>query len=202
MSESRPVGVIVLCGGTSRRFGGIDKTDQSLGAATVLDSLLTALPAGWPVVCVGTPRRVARPVTWTVEDPPRGGPVAGIAAGLGALTCADDKREAIVVVLAGDQPFVGGIAEELVRALATAPADVDGVAARGEDGEVQLLAAAYRCGPLAERLAGDVANRGVYATLAPLHVEPLTVARAATLDVDTPADLARAIDLSDRSPRG
>ena len=39
-----PVAAVVLCGGTSRRFGGVDKTAQVLGSATVLDSLLDALP--------------------------------------------------------------------------------------------------------------------------------------------------------------
>ena len=74
--------VIVLCGGTSRRLGGVDKTRESLSGTTVLDYLLDDLPPGWPVVCVGEMRATTRSVQWCRESPAGGGPVAGIAAGL------------------------------------------------------------------------------------------------------------------------
>ena len=77
---------------------GRDKLAEPLGSATVLDVTLAGLPAGWPVVCVGPERPTARPVTWTVEQPPGGGPVPAIAAGLAHVTTP------VVVVLAGDMP--------------------------------------------------------------------------------------------------
>ena len=104
-----PVAAVVLCGGTSRRFGGVDKTAQTLGSGTVLDSLLDALPPDWPVTCVGVPRPTVRPVSWTREDPPLGGPVAGIAAGLGTV------EAPIVVVVAGDQPLAGAGARRVAQ---------------------------------------------------------------------------------------
>src|SRR5699024_2806292 len=116
------VGAIVLCGGTSRRMGGTDKTALPLGGATVLDHLLDALPADWPVVCAGVERPTRRKVGWTREDPPGGGPVAGIAAGLDAVARAAAGADpatgiavepVVVVVLAGDQPFAGPAAGEL-----------------------------------------------------------------------------------------
>lgn len=189
------VAAIVLCGGTSRRFGGIDKTNQPFGAATVLDHLLTQLPAEWPVACVGEPREVVRPVgralVWTREEPIFAGPVAGIAAGLAAHT-ADMP---IVVVLAGDQPFAGEVALDLVTALRTADPSIDGVAAQQGDGRPQLLLAAYRRNPLTALLTGDLTDAGVYRTLAPLRLASVPVQARATLDVDAPADLERARDV-------
>ena len=225
------VAAIVLCGGTSRRFGGVDKTQQLVGEHTVLDTLLDALPAEWPLTCVGVPRPTTRPVTWTREDPPLGGPVAGIAAGLAA-----SPQTAYVVVLAGDQPHAGPAALAVAQALASSDAEpvvergeatepttrtgtsgrtgttaptgataptssphgpgsasrVDAVAARGGDGRPALLLAAYRRGSLLAALRGDVRDLGVYRTLAGLHVETVDVPAAQGLDVDTPADLARA----------
>ena len=52
--------VVALAGGESRRFGS-DKLAAAVGATTVLDHLLSALPDEWPVVVVGAPRATTRP---------------------------------------------------------------------------------------------------------------------------------------------
>lgn len=123
-----PAHAIVLCGGTSRRMGVADKTALPLvDGASVLDAVLTGLPAGWQVTCVGDSRPTSRPVTWTREDPPGGGPTAGIRAGLEA--CGELAEDAPVLVVAGDQPFAGAAGEELVEALCAADPQVDAVAA-------------------------------------------------------------------------
>lgn len=186
-SSDLPVAAVVLCGGTSRRFGGVDKTRQLLGGRTVLDTLLDALPAAWPVTCVGVARPTTRRVAWAREDPPLGGPAAGIAAGLTAIPTTE-----YVVVLAGDQPHAGPAAPLVADALAAQAPGVDGVAARGADGRPALLLAAYRRDPLRAALAGDVRDQGVYRTLARLRIEVVDVPEAQALDVDTPADLSRA----------
>src|ERR1019366_10378875 len=80
-------GAIVLCGGTSRRLAGRDKTRESRAGTRILDHLLDALPSGWAVVCVGEERATTRSVGWCRESPAGGGPVAGIAAGLEQLEC-------------------------------------------------------------------------------------------------------------------
>ena len=95
------VTVVVLAGGTSRRFGS-DKLDARLRGLTVLGSVVGSLPARWPVVVVGPPRDCGRAVTWTREDPPGGGPLAGVAAGV------DVVQTEIVAVVAGDMPFRPG----------------------------------------------------------------------------------------------
>lgn len=172
-------GVVLPCGGESSRFGS-DKTAAQLGGTTVLDHILGELPPTWPVVCVGTARPTVRPVQWTREDPPLGGPVAGIEAGLAVME--DD----IVVVLAGDQPFGGRHAAPSVEMLIAQPEKVDGVVVNG-----QFLLGAYRREALVRVTTGR-ANASVRSTLGTLRVMAREVPAVEVLDVDTPADLDRA----------
>ncbi len=208
------VTALVLCGGTSARLaaaGIADKTAARVGERPILDHLLNGLPDSWPVVCVGARRpmqdRTPYPVQWTREEPPGGGPVAGIVAGLALVSTP------ITVVLAGDQPFAADAARLLAEALAatqpghagarteTQPsgdlpegADVDAVCALDASGRPQLLLAAYRTVALRAALpapenARDIA---VHRTLSGLRRRDLPVPADLTLDVDTPVDLATA----------
>lgn len=198
---------IVLCGGRSRRMGGTDKTALPLGDRTVLDHLLDALPARWRVVCVGVERPTRRDVSWTREQPPGGGPVAGIAAGLDAL----DALEAlgavdtdVVVVLAGDQPFAGPAAVELARVLledaaAAAPVDeatapVDAATALDGEGRRQPLLTAYRTAALRRAVPEPAADTPARHLLGGLHVVEVPQPGQRTEDVDTPEALERARD--------
>lgn len=179
------IAAVVLCGGTSKRMGGTDKTAADLRGRSVLDTLLDSLPAEWTVVCVGEPRDVTRDVLWTREDPPLGGPVAGLAAGVRAAAAAAD----VIVALAGDQPFAGPTGRDCAAALVAAPADLDGVAALQEDGRLQPLLAAYHRAPLSRALDVATPDSGVYKALSSLHVSGVSADAHATLDVDTPDDL-------------
>ena len=182
---------VVLCGGTSARLGGGDKTARDLGAATVLDTLLMGLPDEWGVVCVGEARPTTRGVTWTREDPPLGGPLAGVAAGLAHVTVPT------VVVLAGDQPFAADAARVVATALHDAAPETDGVLATQADGRGQPLLAAYRTHALRAVIPTDPSGHGVHRTVAPLRLAQVDVTPTSTLDVDTPADLAQARRLHD-----
>jgi molybdopterin-guanine dinucleotide biosynthesis protein A len=176
---------LVTCGGTSRRLGGRDKTREALGASTVLDHLLAALPPGWPVLCVGEERPTCRPVAWAREDPPGGGPVAALAAGLRHVptpTC---------VVVAGDLPFAGPAAADLVAALGDSPED-DAVVGLDGEGRAQPLLAAYRTEALRAALPDDPAGARLMAVLDRLRTSTLELPAPRTLDVDTPEALARA----------
>ena len=182
MVASSQVTVVVLVGGRSTRFGG-DKLAAPLRGTTVLDHLLDALPPTWPVVLVGASRTTTRTVTWTSEDPPGGGPLAAVVAGL-ALA-----RTSTTVVLAGDMPHAATVAARLADVLHGAGPEVAAAVAVDDEGVPNPLLAAYRTGAV---LAGAPDEpRGVPARrlLDLPHVE-VVVAGAASRDVDTRADLA------------
>ncbi len=192
---------IVLCGGTSRRMGGIDKTAAALGATTVLDHLLDSLPRGWHVVCVGEQRPTTRTVTWTRESPPGGGPVAGMAPALVLLTApgppgsrpaASPPPPDHVVVVAGDMPFAGPAAADLAVQLRDAPDEVDAMLGSDGEGRTQPLLAAYRTMALVGTLPVDAAGMRLMGVVSQLTTRPVTLDARSVLDVDTPEALARA----------
>ena len=180
--------IIVLCGGTSRRLGGGDKTRESLSGTTVLDHLLDDLPLGWPVVCVGEMRATTRSVQWRRESPAGGGPVAGIAAGLeltrhlGAVIC---------VVVGGDMPFAAAAVPTLVDALNAQPG-LDAVLASDPDGRTQPLLAAYRLEALRAALPGESGGARLMAVVDALLVGTVPCDSQTVLDVDTPEALEEA----------
>ncbi|HYN68073.1 MAG TPA: NTP transferase domain-containing protein, partial [Ornithinibacter sp.] len=64
MTDQRPtttseVTVVVLAGGTSRRFGS-DKLGARLHGVSVLEMVVASLPESWPVVVVGPIRECGR----------------------------------------------------------------------------------------------------------------------------------------------
>lgn len=180
-----PPTAVVLCGGESRRFGS-DKTRADFGGLSVLDALLTTLPSGWSVVCVGPQRPTRRTgVQWTREDPPGGGPVAGLAAALRTLDAP------VTVLLGGDMPYAGPVAARLAAELGEVP-DADAVAGVDGEGRVQPLLAAYRTAALRAVLPAEPAGTPLRRLLDGLRVETRPVPEEASLDVDTPEDLEAA----------
>lgn len=123
---------VVLAGGTAARMDGIDKASLELGGRTLLDLAVEAFLDADEVVVVG-PRSVptARPVTFTREDPPRGGPVAGLLTGVDALL----RRPSLVGVLAVDMPRV---TPHTLRRLREAAHGHDGAFLVDADGRRQL----------------------------------------------------------------
>jgi molybdopterin-guanine dinucleotide biosynthesis protein A len=175
---------VVLAGGGGRRLGGTDKPALVVGGRTLLDTALDACAAARTTVVVGPRRPASRPVTWTREDPPGGGPLAALAAGLLALPAGGR----IVVVLAGDLPAVSAAT---VDALVAAVRD-DGAVAVDPAGRAQPLLAAYRSDALRRALhvIGDPHGRPMRALVGALTLAEVPVPEA-TYDIDTPGDLAR-----------
>ncbi len=178
------VTAVALCGGAGRRFGS-DKTRALVEGRPLLDHVLDALPATWPVRCVGDRRPTERDVAWDREDPPGGGPAAGIAAALPHVSTP------LVVVVGGDMPFAGSVVPQLVSRLTDDSPEVDAVVARDGDGRLQPLLAAYRRDALATALGGDVRGMPLMRVLDRLRLDVVPVAAPATVDVDTPGDLDR-----------
>lgn len=96
------MGAVVLSGGSAVRLQGADKASIEVGGATLLEHALAALAEVPDVVVVGPEVPTSRPVTWTREDPPGGGPAAGLLAGLRAFP----RTPRLVAVLAVDMPLV------------------------------------------------------------------------------------------------
>jgi molybdopterin-guanine dinucleotide biosynthesis protein A len=181
---------IVLAGGSGSRLGGADKASIEIGGSTLLAHAVAATTAATATVVVGPVRDVPAGVLTTQEMPPGGGPVAAVAAGVGALPA--DGPE-IVVLLACDMPLVDGVAvEALVRAL-TERADVDAVLYTDGGGRRQYLAAAYRRAPLAAAIAaaGDPAGMPMHAVVTRLTAAEIAAHPDLTLDCDTWPDVER-----------
>jgi molybdopterin-guanine dinucleotide biosynthesis protein A len=131
----------------------------------LLDRVLAACAAAGSTVVVGPRRPTAHPVRWTREDPPGGGPLPALAAGLAALEVGGPPSGGadVVLVLAADMPFLTAEAVgALVGALAAGSAagevpgndgaDCEGVMLTDAGGRDQPLAGAYRVEPLRREL--------------------------------------------------
>jgi len=180
---SGDVTAVVLCGGSSQRFGG-DKLGASIAGRTVLDSLISGIPPGWEVVCVGPRRETPRRVGWTREHPHGSGPLAAVAAGIAGVT------SLITVVVAGDMPFAGSSLERLATTLTAAPGDVCAVVGVDAEDHANPLLAAYRTDSLRAALPPDPQGRAAKLLLGLRH-ELLPVSQRQGADVDTRADLDR-----------
>ncbi|MFH8404675.1 NTP transferase domain-containing protein [Streptomyces sp. NPDC018019] len=148
--------VVVPAGGAARRLGGVDKPGLSVGGRSLLDRVLDACPDAVTAVVVGPPRPTVRPVVQAREDPPGGGPLAALEAGLRHTTAP------VVLVLSADLPFLTGAT---VRALLAGAAGADGALLRDAEGKDQPLVAAYRAEPLRHALDAVRAERGTLAGL-------------------------------------
>lgn len=136
---------MILAGGTASRLGGVAKPQLEVGGVTLLDRVVAACAGAGRIIVVGPAQPVAVEVSWAREDPPGGGPVAGLAAAAPYVTAP------VVLTLAADLP---GIAPAVAELLASVPAD--GVAALATAGRTNYLAAAWRTASLRAALAGLV----------------------------------------------
>ncbi|MDM7855098.1 molybdenum cofactor guanylyltransferase [Cellulomonas alba] len=212
---SIPYDAVVLAGGRGSRLGGPSKPEVLVAGRALVDHVLDGVRDARRVVLVA-PASVARAGVPTVlEDPPGGGPVAGLAAGLAALTddglatptaavaadvagltparaaTAGDLAPDVVVVLACDVPRAGSAVPALVAAAAAG--GVDGARLVAADGSVQPLVAAYRRGPLTAALEALASTHGVSMrrALAGLRLVDVPDLDDASLDADTWDDVAR-----------
>lgn len=172
---------MVLAGGGSTRFGGVDKALLVLDGVSLLDRVLTATIAAESTVVVGPERGVCREVDWTSESPSAGGPVAGISAGLAI------GQAPVVVLLSCDLPWITG---DEVAQLVDGVGDHDGYGLLDTGGREQWLAAAYRRTALVEALKriGDPQNKSVRRLFLGLDLTWSSPTRAGD-DVDSWADL-------------
>ena len=189
MTPPRPPSydAVVLAGGRAARLGGRAKPQLVVGGRTILESVLDAVADAGRRIVVGPPQPVPAGVGLVREEPPGGGPVAALHAGLAEVDAE------VVAVLAGDLPFVtAGLVQELRRNLTG-----DGVLVVDDTGRDQLLLGVWRTATLRSalpELAAHVPLRRVLAPLAARRLHPSVPPGQPPpwTDCDTPEDLARA----------
>lgn len=178
---------IVLGGGRSARMG-TDKLALERHGVPLLERVCLAAGRFADRVIVAGPARPDLAVEYVPEDPPFGGPVAGIAAALTALAHAVGPGEE-TLILAGDlaEP------EAVVDLLYGAEPGPDGVVLVDDEGWPQFLAGRYRIAALldAVRSAGDVRDLSVRRFLRGLDVARVPAPPSTTADVDTVEDAVR-----------
>ncbi len=184
-----PYAAVVLAGGRAARLGGRAKPQLQVGGRTMLAVVLGAVADARPRVVVGPPQPVPDDVVLVREQPPGGGPVAAMRAGLAAVGAEAD----VVAVLAGDLPFLTAALVRELRERLTG----DGVLVVDEAGRDQYLLGVWRTAALRSVLAdarGPVPVRRVVAALSVTRHRPHRErgTPAPWTDCDTPADLARA----------
>lgn len=194
---------VVLAGGRATRLGGVPKPTVVLDGATLLDRAFAATRDAGRTVVVGPDPALppGREVLVAREDPPFGGPVAGLDAGLRALDRASGYLvPPWVLVLAVDVPRAGD-AVPLLRAAVAGPgsdAAIDG-AYLVRDGHAQWLVGLYRRDALRRALDGLAATGGavgltgvpVRRLVAELSCVEVPDDDAVSADVDTWDDLRR-----------
>jgi molybdopterin-guanine dinucleotide biosynthesis protein A len=185
---------ILLTGGSARRLGGRDKPALAVGGVPIAARVAAAVADAARLVVVGPCPPAVRADVVTREEPPGGGPVAALIAGLSHV---DRDR---VAVLAGDLPFVTAAT---MHALGRLTSDADVALLVDGDGRDQLLCALWRTAALRAAVDGFGAGspmRAVLAATEPDRVHRLRLPADGPppwFDCDTEADLARAREWAD-----
>jgi molybdopterin-guanine dinucleotide biosynthesis protein A len=182
---------VVLAGGKAARLGGQAKPQLVVGGRTMLAAVLDAVSDAVHRVVVGPQQPVPADVVLVREQPPGGGPVAALRAGL------QEVNTDVVAVLAGDLPFLTG---ELIADL-RAGLRGDGILVVDNGNRDQLLLGVWRTAPLRDAVAASRGPVPLRRVVAPLDVDRLRPALRPDrpppwLDCDTPADLNRARQLA------
>jgi molybdopterin-guanine dinucleotide biosynthesis protein A len=183
---------VVLAGGAGRRLGGAVKPLLAVEGTALLSRVLAAAAAAQPLIVVGPPQLsplLPDAVALTSEQPPGGGPVAAIRAGLALVP----PEAATVAVLAADLPF---LTPGTLSALRTAldPAEVDVAVLLDATGRRQNLLACWQVGALRAALSvtTSAAVRDLLSRVRVTEVPSAQDALPAWFDCDTPEDLAQA----------
>lgn len=205
---------VILAGGRAERLGGASKPDLVVAGRSLLETAIDAARSAdcARIVVVGPPSLEAPGCIVVREDPPFGGPVAALAAGLAALaTDAADPEASVpdaapapdVLVLACDMPAASVVVDRLLAGRRESSTS-DGVCLVDASGREQWLAAIYSRQALArafDALGHDTGGAAMRRLAASLDLTVLPD-HGSTQDVDTWSDLERARSSSDSSETG
>lgn len=188
---------IVLAGGRGSRLHGIDKASIVLAGERLVDRAVdAATQAGAARVIVAGPEHTASRDAFVVrEDPPYGGPLAGVAA---AFPLA---RAPWVLLLACDLEHPGLVCEQLLAEFrrraqteASLSREVDGFVLRDASGHPQWLASLHRTSALRrglETLDGAFTDRPLRLLFSQSQLIEIDATDRVVADIDLPEDLQR-----------
>ncbi|WP_279106794.1 molybdenum cofactor guanylyltransferase [Mobiluncus curtisii] len=181
-----PDAAVILAGGTAKRLGGVSKPDYRVGGARLIDWVFAEIErtrySGRVVVVAPSRLSVPSGVVLTLEDPPLGGPLAGLNAGVSQL--GDLPDSAVVAVMPCDAPLTprlwGNLCAQLEGCAGAAPLADDG------ETRLQYLHGCYRL--VALRGLEQVRNRSIRSGFSRLEVVAVADPQHYCMDVDTPED--------------
>lgn len=190
------LGAILLAGGRASRVDGAAKPLFEVGGRTLLAAAVTAVTdAGARPITVASDMLHPRlDVTWVREDPPFGGPVAGVVAVLEAWRDAETLPE-WTFLLACDLPCADEAVARLAADLALLPGDSDGICLGDSSSRPQWLTGIYRVSALlgsAAALPDRGRNAPVRALVEDMAITVIAAPDDLTDDIDTWEDLERA----------
>lgn len=176
---SPSIGAIILAGGRSSRMGA-DKAQAKVDGVRLVDALVSSLPQDVDYVVV-SPFELGVPTV--SEDPPFGGPVAGIAAGREALD------HDYIAVLSVDAPASAGFVARLAEALESSQSECAVVEA--SDGYLQPLCAMWQAQGLDNALSslGDVRDKSAKSLIRAARSTVVIKGDGQEQDYDTPEEL-------------
>ncbi|MCT9932730.1 molybdenum cofactor guanylyltransferase [Planotetraspora sp. A-T 1434] len=190
--DGLPYDAVILAGGRAERLGGLDKPGALVGGTPLIERVAAAVPDARTLVVVGRPRPGMRArAVFTTEDPPGGGPVPALRAGLAEVTAE------WVVLLAADLPFLTAAhVSALMRAASAASPEAAGAVLVDDGGREQWLTGVWRAAVLAEGLE-RYDGRSLHRLLGPLeparvHLAPSGDESPPWFDCDTMDDLGAA----------
>lgn len=175
------LGAVVLTGGSAVRLDGADKAGLELGGRTLLERALAALADVTEVVVVGEEVPTSRPVTFRREEPPGGGPLAGLLAGLDGFM----RTPRRVLVLAVDMPFVD---PHTVSRLCV-DQGTQGSVLVDDSGRRQYLCAVYDTKALRIAAPPDAQGGSMRSVVDRLNIAEVPAVGHEARDVDTWADV-------------
>gem|GEM_PF-1199108 len=206
---------MIIGGGQSQRMGQ-DKSGLKIEGRTLLERTIDALSFSSEILVVAPPAALEAkpdwpPVRFTQEDPPFGGPVAGLVAGVAAWSHLPGSQQ--VIILPVDMPKPAPAAQRLAAADLSAQAargpdgvagdaagavdepagamrELDGAVLEDEEGWPQYLLGRYRLAALrrAAQELGDPRNKSMRRFGRLLNVAHIPMANTDLVDVDTPED--------------
>ncbi|KRE37793.1 hypothetical protein ASG73_09160 [Janibacter sp. Soil728] len=196
MKDPTPFDAVVLAGGAAERLGGASKPDVELEGRRLVDRVLVSVADAREIAVVGDVE-VPEGVHRTLEDPPLGGPVAGVAAGLDALSPTEPAEWTVLLAcdLADPLPALGRLLSAWSYAQRSDDVDTgehDGWCLVDSTGHPQWLLGIHRTASLRRALEqlGSPRDRSMKSLLAQSVLVTVPASDDAVADIDTWTDHA------------